>query len=213
MAGLYVQYGCALCAPEGWVNFDASPSLRAQRLPLLGKLAGRFVPRFPDAVRFGDILRGLPVDDGTCEAVYCSHVIEHLALDECRLALRNTLRILRPGGRFRLVMPDLRNLADEYIARGTPDSCMQFMRDAYIGEEKRPRGLLRVVLYEYLGNARHRWMWDAPAFEIELRNAGFERIRRASFGDSGDPAFNSVEDRDRWDGCLGMECFRPGGSN
>ena len=25
---IYVQYGCGLCAPKEWVNFDVSPTLR-----------------------------------------------------------------------------------------------------------------------------------------------------------------------------------------
>jgi hypothetical protein len=27
----YVQYGCGLLAPQGWINFDASPRLRIER--------------------------------------------------------------------------------------------------------------------------------------------------------------------------------------
>ncbi|CAG0976221.1 hypothetical protein PHYC_01516 [Phycisphaerales bacterium] len=210
MAGQYVQYGCALCAPDGWLNFDASPSLRAQRLPLIGRVALRVVPRFPDAVRYGDIVRGLPVPDASCEAVYCSHVLEHLSLEDCRKALKNTLRILRPGGRFRLVMPDLRRLVEAYLARGTPDSSMQFIREAYIGDERRPCGLYQSAKLDWLGNGRHRWLWDYAAFEVELRNAGFERVRRAAYGDCPDAAFMAVESTDRWNGCLGMECYRPG---
>lgn len=32
---LYVQYGCGLCAPERWMNFGASPSLRVQSVRCL----------------------------------------------------------------------------------------------------------------------------------------------------------------------------------
>ena len=41
----YVQYGCGLSAPHEWLNFDASPILRLQKLPLLGQLVGG--PKFP----------------------------------------------------------------------------------------------------------------------------------------------------------------------
>ncbi|HEX6859864.1 MAG TPA: hypothetical protein VF138_06660, partial [Caulobacteraceae bacterium] len=61
---LYVQYGCGLSAPDGWLNFDASPTLRLQRLPLVGRLLTRGRVRFPEAVRYGDITRGLPLADG-----------------------------------------------------------------------------------------------------------------------------------------------------
>src|SRR5882724_7131927 len=32
----YVHYGCLFCAPESWLNFDASPTLRFERIPILG---------------------------------------------------------------------------------------------------------------------------------------------------------------------------------
>jgi hypothetical protein len=59
---IYVQYGCGLSAPGGWLNFDNSPTLRLQRLPLLGEVFRQAIkPRFPDAVRVGDIVTGLPI--------------------------------------------------------------------------------------------------------------------------------------------------------
>jgi hypothetical protein len=60
----------------------------------------------------------------------------------------------------------------------------------------------------WLGNSQHLWMWDYKSLEAELRSAGFVGIRRAAFGDSSDPLFSLVEDPERWDDCLGIECSR-----
>src|SRR5215467_954787 len=123
--GLYVQYGCGLSCPAGWVNFDASPTLRLQRLAVIGRLFGKAAPRFPEGIRYGDILNGLPVADGTADGVYASHVLEHLSLADCAAALRNTFRLLRPGGIFRLVIPDLEARARKYLERfegGDPEA-------------------------------------------------------------------------------------------
>jgi hypothetical protein len=35
---LYVQYGAGNEAVQGWLNFDASPTLRIQKMPLIGRL-------------------------------------------------------------------------------------------------------------------------------------------------------------------------------
>ena len=32
----FTQFGCGLCAPPRWLNFDASPAMRLQRLPIIG---------------------------------------------------------------------------------------------------------------------------------------------------------------------------------
>jgi hypothetical protein len=71
--GNYVQYGCGLSAPAEWINFDVSPTLRIQKIPILGGLLkGRLNTRFPDNVRYGDIIKGLPVADNSCDGLYCS---------------------------------------------------------------------------------------------------------------------------------------------
>ena len=155
----YVQFGGGSSTPEGWLNFDVSPTLRFERLPLIGKLYTRNVQRFPRNVRYGDIVRGLPIQDGSCRGIYCSHVLEHLALDEVGPALRNVCRYLRPGGTFRLVLPDLERLArDDVSSTGTRGS-LKFMEDTYLGVKCRPRGLGAFVR-SWLGNSAHLWMWD-----------------------------------------------------
>jgi SAM-dependent methyltransferase len=137
--GLYVQYGCGLWAPEGWQNFDASPTLLVQKIPVIGR---RLAPvQFPRSVRRGDIRKGLSVAEESVDAVYCSHVLEHLALDDLRLALRNTLRILRPGGIVRLVMPDLKCLAKKYVGSSQPEAAIEFMKSTLLGRRTRPAAL------------------------------------------------------------------------
>jgi predicted SAM-dependent methyltransferase len=209
--GLYIQYGCGWDAPSGWVNFDASPTLRIERLPILGKRLSAVMKRnaapFPDDVRYGDIVKGLPLGDETCSGVYCSHVLEHLSLDDFRKALTNTRKLLKSGGIFRLVLPDLAFYVGQYLKNDAPDSALEFMRATDLGESSRARGVKGLV-QELMGNSKHRWMWDYPSLEKEFGRAGFKQIRRAVFGDSADAEFNQVERLERWTNCLGVECKR-----
>lgn len=208
MADTYLQYGCGLCAPEGWLNFDASPSLRLRKIPVLGGLFKRYTPPFPANVLYGDIVRGLPVPPASCRAVYCSHVLEHLALEDCRTALRNTYQYLGPKGVFRFVLPDLQVLARQYIESDDHDAALKFIMYTGLGRINRPRSLY-AFLTEWLGNRRHLWLWDLKSISHELEEVGFTHIRPASFGDSTEAPFEQVEDVDRWKNCLGVECVRP----
>lgn len=201
----YVQYGCGWSAPINWRNFDASPTLHFERIPLLGKLYTKNHARFPENVEYGDIIAGLPVPNNSCQAVYCSHVLEHLALDDFRIALGNTYKILGVGGIFRLVLPDLEYMINGYINNPTSEAAIFFLRSTLLGKEKRDRGL-KGLITAWLGNSHHLWMWDYKSISAELRRAGFNNIRRAAFGDSPHKCFQDVEAVGRWENCLGVEC-------
>jgi hypothetical protein len=201
----YVQYGCGVCAPPQWRNFDASPTLRFERLPIVGKLYTKNALRFPDNVEYGDIVRGLPVADGSAEGVYCSHVLEHLTLIDFRLALKNTHRMLRHGATFRLVVPDLEYLVEMYRADTNADAAVRFIQSTDLGRVDKPRGLLPFVI-DSLGRAHHHWMWDYKSLANELSIAGFTQVRRAHYHDAADSKFGLVEDPDRWKNCLGIDC-------
>lgn len=201
-----VNFGCGLSVSEEWKNFDASPALRLQRLPILGALARGFVtPEFPVEAIYGNVIGGLPLREASVDCVYCSHVLEHLALSGLREALTEIVRILKPGGIFRGVLPDLRQEVTSYMSDSEPDACSQFMERTSLGIHVRPTGLSG-LMRTLLGNSNHLWMWDYKGLEAELNNAGFVQIRRANYGDSNCPKFGSVEDKARWDGCLGFEC-------
>ncbi|CAN5782583.1 hypothetical protein BH10CHL1_BH10CHL1_38090 [soil metagenome] len=205
---LNVQYGCGLSAPANWLNFDASPTLLIQRIPVIGSILTRNGPLFPSTVQFGDIVRGLPIKEQSCSAIYCSHILEHLSLADCRIALKNTYNYLKPGGLFRFVLPDLEQLANTYLQSTADDAAIQFVGMSGFGMSDRSKGisgLLRV----WLGNSHHRWMWDYKSITKVLAEVGFVQIRRAQLGDSKLEIFENIEEPSRWQGCLGLECFRP----
>jgi len=204
----YVQYGCGYSVSDSWRNFDASLTLRFERLPLIGNLYTKNESRFPEIVEYGDIVKGLPVVHDSCDGVYCSHVLEHLSLDDFRTALHNTFSILRPGGIFRLVLPDLEFCAKKYLENTSDDAALVFMSETSFGLENKARSI-KDFIYSWFGNSQHLWMWDYKSIKQELVKAGFCDVRRAYYDDSSDPKFEEVECKDRWDDCLGVECSKP----
>jgi hypothetical protein len=99
---VYLQYGCGpYDAPAEWVNFDASPMIPLQRIPIAGKiLQQKRGISFKGNIRHGNIAKGLPEYEGVCDAVFCSHVVEHLSYEEFHIAHRNTFALPRGGGCF-----------------------------------------------------------------------------------------------------------------
>jgi len=202
----FTQFGCGLCAPSRWLNFDASPAMQLQRLPLVGKLvpSGQF-GRYPSNVQYGDIVKGLPIADESVELLYCSHVLEHITLEELRIALKNCYRHLQLGGIFRLVVPDLEVMAKTYINSNTSEAAHEFMRITWLGKEHRQRDIVS-FLKDWLAGNNHLWMYDYNSLSLELSKAGFQNIRRAKFGDCDIDLFKDVEDQERWTLELGIQC-------
>ena len=180
-----------------------------KNLPFLKPmLLKRGFPDYPKNIRYGDVIKGLPVELQSAAGVYCSHVLEHLALNEFRQTLRNVYSYLAPGGTFRFVLPDLEWLAKTYLQSSDSEAASRFMRDSYLGVDQQSGGASGVMKLLF-GRSAHLWMWDYKNMARELEAAGFTSIRRARFQDNPDPRFQEVEDLGRWENCLGVECRRP----
>ncbi len=55
--------------------------------------------------------------DGSCAEIYASHVLEHLGYDgELQRALKGFHRVLAPGGRLRVSVPDMEILCRLFLA-------------------------------------------------------------------------------------------------
>ena len=208
-----VHYGCGDHVGPSWLNFDVSPMLRIERLPggkLLKRLAGGGRP-FPREVRSGNIIKGLLVDEGTASAAYASHVLEHLTLEDARVAIANTYRMLAPGGVFRLIVPDLEWRAELYLTnlrKGDANAASEFLRQCILGQENRYRGLRQRIRKTFSGST-HLWMWDFTAMKAELERVGFTQVRRCVPGDAADPTFGEVENPRRFVGSINVGTFMP----
>src|SRR5438046_457333 len=90
-----LNLGCGQRFHLAWTNLDLSPT--------------------DLAVRQYDVSHALPFDDGTFDAVYHSHVLEHLRRDRALPFVRECRRVLRPGGVLRLAIPNLEAIARLYL--------------------------------------------------------------------------------------------------
>lgn len=198
---IYVNYGCGLCAPTNWSNYDGSPRLWLECTPIFSQIIGLWQGRlFPANVRYGDIVRGLPLEPSSADAVYASHVLEHLSRHDVESALTNTCKLLRSGGIFRLVVPDIEWRAVRYLrdrVESIGPAADTFIDSCNIGVKHMPKGFLGRLRATY-GHTGHRWMYDCHSMSTLLIQAGFVDVRRCTMGDSGDAMFDAVEAKDRF---------------
>ena len=65
-------------------------------------------------VRSYNLIKGFPYSDNSFDAVYHCQVLEHIPKEEAANFLKECLRVLKPGGILRVVVPDLQNIMQEY---------------------------------------------------------------------------------------------------
>jgi SAM-dependent methyltransferase len=69
----------------------------------------------PAPLLSADLLGRLPLADATADLVYSSHFLEHIPRNQVARFIQECWRILKPGGLFRMVVPDLENLCRTYL--------------------------------------------------------------------------------------------------
>jgi hypothetical protein len=176
-----LHLGCGAQAPEGWVNVDYFIGARLARIPLLRWIVRKsraFRLEWPPGVILHDLRRRFPWPDASAEAIYASHLLEHMTREEGAGFLRECHRVLEPNGIVRIVVPDLRAIVDGY--REGRSSALDFVDALGVRAEAPSDGRLKRLLAPWL-RFPHRCMYDRESLLGCLREAGLEATTRAPF--------------------------------
>jgi predicted SAM-dependent methyltransferase len=196
----YVNFGCGLNVHDEFINFDSSPSLFIKRLPLIGFLLKNKMPQFPQLVKYGNISKGLPIENESIDGIYSSHVIEHLSFDDSIKCFNNCYAYLKPNGIFRCVLPNFEALVNFYIEEksiGNLNAANDFLTYSFLGKKGTSKSLFSFVK-DYFSGANHLWMWDFESLSQELKKVGFKEIYKSQFNNSIDKHFNKIEIESRY---------------
>ena len=97
MKSLYINLACGSVYVDNsnWINLDYESSSKS--------------------VQQANLLQRLPLDQEIADLVYSSHFLEHIPKSKVIFFLQECFRILKPGGIIRLVLPDLEEMANNYL--------------------------------------------------------------------------------------------------
>ncbi len=215
-----INLGCGSRTSPDCINVDWSPYLRLKRswlgsrlapLVLRGERRARF-QALADDVLVHDLRRPLPVPDGSADAIYHSHVLEHLDRHLVGRFFTEVRRVLRTGGVHRVVVPDFEVGCRRYLAH--LEACVdhpemaaehdeyvgylieQCVRREAIGTSQQPP-VRRVFENLLFGDARrrgetHQWMYDRVNLSAALSEAGFRDIRVMDYRTSTIPGWDRI---------------------
>lgn len=91
-----LNIGCGTTYYKNWVNIDYSSNSKY--------------------VMEHDLSKGIPLDNETVDFLYNSHILEHFSKDAAKELLIECYRVLKQGAFIRIVVPDLKSIAEKYIS-------------------------------------------------------------------------------------------------
>lgn len=159
---LRLNMGCGTHRERGWINADSDEHAET-RLTMSED-------------------EPLPFADGALDAVFSEHFLEHIPIRAGIHFLRESGRVIRSGGTFRVSCPDL----DVIVSLMQPGN-EQWMELARVYEsigDFEPGALTlpeHVINWAFYGHA-HRYLWTLRQLEAELTRSGFVDVRRMPFG-------------------------------
>lgn len=211
-----LNLGCGYKMHRDWTNLDFSLYARLAHHKKIGRLLRklgilseeryqRLLGVDPDIIIW-DLRRGIPFSDAAFDAVYHSHLLEHLDRDSAPLLLTECRRVLRSGGIIRMAVPDLRFLIDRYnsavskLERGDEMASNehqqaitglfdQMVRRQLTGPGGQSAFMLAAERLLRGDTAKtgclHRWMYDKHSLEALMKTVGFKDIRQRGVYESG----------------------------
>ena len=119
-----------------------------------------------------DLNRPLPFENESFAGIFSEHVFEHFDLEQGESILRECLRVLKPGGTLRLIVPDGEKIIRTYLEN--PDELISRRGNGS------PHAIDAVNSY-FRQRYEHQYIYDWPMLKHQLDKTGFEQIRRVDF--------------------------------
>lgn len=202
--------------PEDWINVDGSWNARLAKYPIMRRVLRAFhilpaslidMPWSQD-VLVHDLRKPLPFQIDSLYAIYSSHTLEHLYLEEAKRLLKEYYRVLRPSGVLRIVVPDLQAIVLEYMGEKSIGDSANEIDGMSRADRLNYRFLLRspepqaVNIFHRLYTAMtdfhsHKWMYDAESLIMYFKWTGFVDVQEMKFHQSRIEGIEEVEQAGR----------------
>jgi predicted SAM-dependent methyltransferase len=131
-------------------------------------------PAAPHAVHMDAIAFLNEQADNTVAEIYGGHFFEHLTHEQAQDFLAEAFRVLVPGGRLGLVVPDMREVLARYVMQTDDEAEYPHGKFWPLKDLDAVCGLF---LYGTCQDSQHRWSYDGYTLGRALTQAGFVGLR------------------------------------
>ncbi len=131
----------------------------------------------PDCDIYQNLANGIPFPNATVQNIYSSHFFEHLTFQQAQQMLNECLRVMVPGGKFSICVPNARIYLEAYF-KELPLDRTQFLQ--YEPAYNRTTKIDYVNYIAYM-NEDHKYMFDEENLVHLLEQRGFREVRLRAF--------------------------------
>lgn len=205
---LKINLGCGSHIPNGWVNVDYALGAWVAKLPVFSIINKKFkIINFDwsEKIFMHDLRKKFPWEDNSVDVVYSSHTLEHLSKSEGQHFLTECHRVLKPNGIIRIIVPDLRAIANKYMQGEIPAD--EMLDELYVSYESPNDGVLKQKLAPFI-RFPHKCMYDTPTLLRIMSEIGFEVASKHAFESEIDDV-RMIEHSDRTDEAVIIEGKKP----
>lgn len=138
-----------------------------------------------------DLRFGIPAENGSLDAIYHSHLLEHLTYVEGLEFLQKCFDALKPGGIHRLIMPDLEAFAKAYVSNDS--LLLEKYKEHVLSDGPDIYQTKAAIFMGMLHNHGHQCGYDWPTLKWALERIGFKKVRKTLFQESDLPDIKEIE--------------------
>lgn len=124
-----------------------------------------------------DLTKKFPFKDNSIEFIYTSHFLEHMTFKELTYLLSECYRVLKPGSKISVVVPNARLYIDAYLNNDTFLSYDEMFEG---GKVETGSPIDQINYIAYLGGD-HKHMFDMESLLKILNSHGFTNSRERDF--------------------------------
>ena len=147
---------------------------------------------------FLDATKKFPFPAGSFRYVYSEHVFEHVPFAEGQEMLKETYRVLAPGGRVRLATPDLNKFLALFREEKTPEM-KQYIQDKLKWHNwPSTPDTECYILNLQLRAWGHEFVYTPKMLKAVLEQVGFRDVKPYAVGQSDDTELRGLEGRSHW---------------
>ncbi|MFA6922784.1 MAG: methyltransferase domain-containing protein [Bacteroidales bacterium] len=146
-----------------------------------------------------DATKSFPIENNKFDYIFSEHFIEHITFEQAVFHLNECFRILKHGGKIRIVTPNLEALTILHNNNNITEIQKKYLENTYemwlkSNDFPKQSELFDVfTINNFFYSWGHKFIYDLKTLKYVINKCGFRKIKQCKIGSSEDDNLNGIE--------------------